>query len=210
MSPAPLPTIEDARRIIAEARDGAALSDLANDWRSRGETATLLTLAEGLWTEGADAERIVAAKLLTKARVAEDGAVWATLCAWASDLTSPTALPALSAAGARRVSANTARVDEVAAWLSSPNPLARAAALGFAQDLAKHRHPAPDIAAARDSAALWAVALSRDPDAAPRRTAANFLVTLAKHAPEMVARLTEAKDAPPADLLERLKRAAGL
>lgn len=210
MSHSALPAIDDARHLIAQAKDGAALSAQANDWRAWGDMAALLTLAQSLWIGGADAERITAAKLLTKARIDDDAAVWTTLCEWAEALDAAAALPALSAAGARRVTSQPNRIGLIEGWTFSDNPLTRAAALGFAQGLAKDRHPAPDIVQARAVAADWAAALANDPASGPRRAAADFLLSLAKHDPDRIARLIEAKDTLPADLLERLKRVARL
>lgn len=208
MPPSPLPSTADARHLIADTRDGAALSALANDWRATAGMTALLSLAETLWTDGSDADRIVAAKLLTKARIDEDAAVWKALREWVGALDSKAALPALSAAGARRIVAAPTRLGEIEGWIASDNPLARAAALGFAQGLAKDRHPPPEIAGARAVAADWAMMLATDPALAPRRAAADFLLSLAKHDPDLIAPLIEAKDALPADLIQRLKRAA--
>jgi hypothetical protein len=210
MIASPLPSTADARHLIADARDGAALSALANDWRATAGMTVLLPLAEALWTDGSDAERIVAAKLLTKARIDDDDAIWTLLCAWAEALDAITALPALYAAGARRLSAQPDRIGEIESWLASENSLTRAAALGFAQGLAKDRHPASAVAQARTVATGWAATLAGDPAPAPRRAAADFLLSLAKHDPDRVAGLIEAKDALPSDLIERLKRAARL
>lgn len=208
MPPHALPSAEDARRAIAEAADGAALSALANAWRASGDLAAALDLARALWADGTDAPRIVAAKLVTKARIDDDDAIWAALCDWAAALESAAVLPAVSAAGARRVSAAPQRLGEISGWITSGDSLTRAAALGFAHGLSKGRHPAPGIAGAREAAAAWAIALAGDPAPAPRRAAADFLVSLATHDPEYVARLIEAKDALPRSLLERLKAAS--
>lgn len=205
MTADPLFAIDDARRQIAGAGSAEALSELAASWRAAEGMEALLNLASALWDGGSAEDRTVAAKLLTKARIPEDAQVWATLCAWAADLDAPAALPALSAAGARRVAANPARLEDLAPWLGSANPLARAAAFGFAMNLAKQRHPAPDVAQRRLQAAAWAVRLANDPDPAPRRAAADYLVSLSKHDAGAVAALIENGAAPPRALLARLK-----
>ena len=209
MTDAPdLPDIDRARAEIDAATDGAALSDLAGEWRAAADMEALLALAKALWRDGSDVEKIVAAKLLTKARIEDDSGVWAALVSWAETLDAPNSLPALAAAGARRVAAHPGRLSEIEGWTSVENPLTRAAALGFTQSLAKERRPAPDIAAARERAAAWAVSLSHDPEAAPRKAAIDILVSLVKHDPRFLDRLIEAEDALPAGLLKRLKRAS--
>lgn len=209
MTDAPtLPGIKDARAAIAAAADGAALSALAGEWRSFANPAALLELADALWANGSESECIVAAKLLTKSRMEQDAAIWATMCRWAEGIEAPGALPALATAGSRRVSAHPDRMAEIAHWVGARNRLTRAAALGFAQGLAKGRHPSPEIAAARQTGIGWATHLARDPAGPPRKAAADFLLTLAKHDAELIQNLIETKASLPEDLLSRLKRAA--
>ena len=208
--PTDLPSCEEARKRISATRDRAAISALAGEWRATADMAALLPLAQALWTGGSDADMIVAAKLLTKARIDDDADVWTTLCEWVEAHASKAIAPALFAAGERRLSAKPSRLDEIARWATSEDPFIRAAFLGFAHGLVKDRHVSVEAAECRAEVTEWAVRLSNDPPPLPRKAAADTLLTLAKHDPDRIAQLIEGKAALPNDLVKRLRRAAGL
>nr|WP_319250366.1 DNA alkylation repair protein [uncultured Celeribacter sp.] len=157
------------------------LETLARAWRQDTPFPDRLTLAQALWHMGTLEGRIMAAKLLTQARIKDDAAVWAQITQWLDSATGWAEVDALASAGSRRLMADLSRMEEVEARAMSEGPLARRAALGLTESLAKLPHPSPEEAAALDRACDWLPAFLEDGDKDVHRAAQSWLRALSKH-----------------------------
>ncbi|AJE48169.1 DNA alkylation repair protein [Celeribacter indicus] len=171
------------------------LESLAREWRRSVPFPERLELARHLWTSGVFEGRLMAAKLLTQARIAEDGEVWTQICDWLSEASSWAELDALAAAGARRVGAELSRMEQVHALAASGRALDRRAAILLAAPLAKAEHPSEAETAAREAVTGWLPDLLDDPDKDVARPAERWLRTLAKHDPASAKAIRRAREA---------------
>lgn len=162
----------------------ATVEALVAEWRAALDIAGRVALAETLWRADIFEARIAAAKLLTQARIAEDGAVWAAISRWVPDFDCAAIADRAAAAGARRLAAAPERLDEAARWTEAQNPWTRRAALTFALPWARMRRPGAEDAARRERILGWAETLIGDRDRLTRKTVAAWLRTLAKHDPD--------------------------
>ena len=95
------------------------LNDLARDWRRALEPAERVGLAAELWDSDIFEARLAAAKLLTQARIRPDDGVWALICSWVPDFDSWAIADHACIAAQKRLVADPARLDQVAAWTGS-------------------------------------------------------------------------------------------
>lgn len=158
-----------------------AMETLAREWRADAPFPERLDLARALWDAGPFEGRLMAAKLLTAARIKEDAAVWETLNAWLDAATTWAEVDALAAAGSRRVMADPSRIDAVETRAMQEAPLQRRAALGLTEALAKTEHPKPEEEAALDRACDWLPAFLEDDNKDVHRRAQTWLRSLSKH-----------------------------
>ena len=179
-----------ARRSELETRFGAGeylgvppqmLEVLSRSWRQDMGFPERLTLARSLWDSGVFDAQIMAAKLLTQARIKEDAAVWDQICAWLKAAPTWAHVDALAAAGGRRISADLSRMDTVIEMTQSDAPLARRAALGLSLPLAKLAHPNAAEEAAIDAVLAWLPNAIEDTDKDVSRSADAWLKALSKH-----------------------------
>ncbi|MCL7465356.1 DNA alkylation repair protein [Phaeovulum sp. NW3] len=157
------------------------LDALVGQWRTALDVPGRVALAQALWATDVHEAAIAAAKLLTQARMRPDDAAWALIADWVPGLDDPVLADHAARAGARRLVADPARLDQVAAWLDHPNPLTRRAALDMTLPWARLNHPKPADLAIRDRVLGWCTQLAQDGDAQPRQAVNGWLRTLAKH-----------------------------
>ncbi|MDP2063277.1 MAG: DNA alkylation repair protein [Phaeovulum sp.] len=154
---------------------------LVAEWRAGLDVAGRVALADALWRSDIHEARIAAAKLLTQARIANDGAVWALIASWVPGFDAWAIADHAAAAGARRLVAHPERLDEVEAWLGQPNMWARRAALVFTLPWTRLPHPKPADEAIRARVLGWAARLAPDRDWFIQKSIAWWLRDLSKH-----------------------------
>ncbi|WP_460274592.1 DNA alkylation repair protein [Celeribacter sp. ULVN23_4] len=157
------------------------LEDLARSWRQDVAFPDRLELARALWDNGTYEARLMAAKLLTQARIQDDAEIWEQICTWVSEAGNWAEIDALSAAGARRIVTDLSRMEKVHALAQSERVLDRRAALGLSLPLAKRAHPTEEELSAIDDVLFWLTYALQDADKDVSRMADSWLKSLGKH-----------------------------
>ena len=157
------------------------IEDRVRDWRATLDLPGRVALARALWDSDIHEARVAAAKLLTQARIAEDGAVWELFCDWAEGFDAWAIADHACAAGSRRVMADLSRLDRLEAWTRHPNMWTRRAALVATLPLARLTHPKPAEVAARERVLGWAADDVADRDWFIQKAVAWWLRDLSKH-----------------------------
>ncbi|MCA0045249.1 DNA alkylation repair protein [Celeribacter litoreus] len=160
------------------------LDTVARDWRAETDISVRLPLARALWESGNFDAKIVAAKLLTQARIKEDADIWSQILTWLSEENAWLVVDALASAGARRVSADLSRIETVLTLAQSERPLDRRAALLLTLPLAKITHQSVEEKSAIDDILPFLTHALEDADKDVSRTADNWLRALSKHDPK--------------------------
>ena len=161
---------------------------LARGWR---ETITLdqrIDLARGLWDSDIHEARVAATKLLMQARIKPDDAVWALIAGWIPRCDAWAIADHACMAGAKRLVANPARIDEVEGWTTSDHLWTRRAALVITLPWTKQNFPKPQDLAIRDRVLGWAAGYVPDRDWFIQKAIGWWLRELSRHdAPRVVA-----------------------
>ncbi|MCB5409849.1 DNA alkylation repair protein [Pseudogemmobacter faecipullorum] len=157
------------------------ISALAKAWRDEISLDARLSLADALWQSDIHEARIAACRLLVQARITPDAAVWALITSWLPALDIGALADQLGDAGARRVSADPARLDEVESWVKSPHLWTRRAALDFTLPWAKMNHLKPADLEARERILGWAGELVADRDWNMQKALGLWIRDLSKH-----------------------------
>ena len=160
------------------------LDSLVRDWRRALSLDDRLTLARALWDSDIHEGRIAAAKLLTQARIKEDAAVWALIASWVPQFDAWAVADHAAIAGAKRLTAEPARLDEVEGWVASEHLWTRRAALVFTLPWTRLTHPKPEELAQRDRILGWAAQMVPDQRWFTQKAIAWWLRDLSKRAPE--------------------------
>lgn len=136
------------------------LNDIAKDLRRDMSIGSKVGLASSLWKSNLHEARILAAKILTQARMRpDDEAAWATIKNWTADFDAWAIADHACIAGQKRLVANPSRLDEVEQWTTSDHMWTRRAALVSTLPWTKQNHPKPEDLAARDRILGWAARL---------------------------------------------------
>ncbi|WP_241560596.1 DNA alkylation repair protein [Paenirhodobacter populi] len=175
-----------ARRYLGVA--APLIEDQVRLWRAQATAEERLALARGLWDSDIHEAKIAAAKLMTQARIRPDDAAWDLIRGWVGDLDTWAIADAVSAAAARRVTADLARLDGIAGWLASDNLWTRRTTLTATLPLTRARHPDAQESAARDRILDWCATLAPDRNWFIQKAIADWLSALAKRDPESVRR----------------------
>ena len=157
------------------------IEEQVRDWRANLDLPGRVALARGLWDSDIHEARVAAAKLLTQARIAGDGAVWELFCDWAEGFDAWAIADHACAAGSRRVMADLSRLDRLEGWTRHPNMWTRRAALVATLPLARLTHPKPAEVAARERVLGWAADYVADRDWFIQKAVAWWLRDLSKH-----------------------------
>ncbi|AUH34505.1 DNA alkylation repair protein [Paracoccus tegillarcae] len=153
---------------------------LVAQWRSERDIAGRVALAGQLWDSNIHEARIAAAKLLTQARISDDGAVWAVLAGWVPDFDGWAIADQTMSAASRRLIADPARLDEVAGWTGSDQMWTRRAALVGTLPWAKMNHPKADDLDRRERILGWAASMVDDREWFIQKAIAWWLRDLSK------------------------------
>ena len=158
------------------------LDEKAKLWRQELDLDTRLSLAEGLWDTNGHEARILAAKLLTQARIKpSDDAAWALIQRWVPDFDAWAVADHACMAGQRRLKADPSRLDDVELWTRSDHMWTRRAALVITLPWTKQNHPSAAELAARDRVLGWAAGYVNDHDWFIQKAIAWWLRELSKH-----------------------------
>lgn len=182
------------------------IEELVAEWRGALDLPGRVALAAALWDSDIHEARIAAAKLLTQARLRPDAEVWALIATWAEGFDGWALADHAAKAGARRLEADPARLDQVEGWLDHPNLWTRRAALVMTLPWTKQNHPKPADEAIRDRVLGWCARLATDRDPRMQKAVAWWLRDLSKHDP---ARSRAWLDAHGASLAPFARREAG-
>jgi 3-methyladenine DNA glycosylase AlkD len=163
------------------------MEPLVAEWRAALDLPGRVGLAAGLWDSDVHEARIAAAKLLTQARIREaEPLVWAETLRWVPDFDAWAIADHACKAIERRLIADPARLDTVAAWTTDPNMWVRRAALVATLPWTKQRHPTGAESAVRDRILGWAAACVTDRDWFIQKAVGWWLRSLAVHDPDRV------------------------
>ncbi|NOD74801.1 MULTISPECIES: DNA alkylation repair protein [unclassified Ruegeria] len=162
------------------------LNDLSKAWRTELDVAARVEVANGLWQTNIHEARVLAAKLLTQARIRPDDAVWDLLQSWLPDFDAWAIADHASTAMQKRLSANPDRLDEVEQWALSDHMWTRRAALVATLPWTKQNHPKPEDLQRRDRILSWAAGYVPDRDWFIQKAIAWWLRELSKHDPDRV------------------------
>lgn len=157
------------------------LTDLAKGWREGLSTDARVTLADGLWQSDIHEARIAAAKLLIQARIKDDELVWRLICGWVPQFDAWAIADHVCDAGARRLVADPARIDEVETWTRDPSFWVRRAALVITLPWTKQNFPKPADLVIRDRVLGWATDMADDPEWFIQKVIAWWLRDLSRH-----------------------------
>lgn len=160
------------------------ITALATAWRADLDVPGRVALADALWQTDIHEARIAAAKLLTQARIAEDGAVWRLIASWVPDFDGWAIADHACDAGERRLVAHPARLDEVETWTTAPHMWTRRAALVITLPWTKQNFPKAQDLAIRDRVLGWAAGYVGDTDWFIQKAVAWWLRDLSKHDPD--------------------------
>ena len=163
------------------------LDEMARDMRRGFDLRERLDVAQGLWESDIHEARILAAKLLTQARIRPDDVpVWQVIAGWVPDFDSWALADHVAIAGAKRLQAVPARLDEVEGWTRDPNLWVRRAALVMTLPWARLPHPKPDDLAVRERVLGWAAGYVSDRDRFLQKAVAWWLRELSRRDPVRV------------------------
>ena len=160
------------------------LTERAKAWRAALDIPGRVALADALWRSDIHEARIAAAKLLTQARIMEDGPVWRLIASWVPEFDGWAIADHACDAGARRLLADPSRIDEVEGWTRSPDMWVRRAALVITLPWTRQNHPKAQDLAIRDRVLGWAAGYADDRDWFIQKAVAWWLRDLSKHDPD--------------------------
>ena len=166
---------------------------LVKDWRAAlgGDLEKRVALADALWGSDIHDARVAAAKLLTQARIRDDAPVWRLIASWVPAFDAWAVADHAASAGARRLSADPSRLDEVESWTTHENFWVRRAAMVFTLPWSKGRHLSPDDQARRERVLGWAAGYVDDREWFIQKSIGWWLRSLSKHDPARVAAFLE-------------------
>ncbi|MFE3837691.1 DNA alkylation repair protein [Pseudogemmobacter sonorensis] len=157
------------------------ITELATEWRQGMDIPARVALADALWRADIHESRIAAAKLLTQARIRPDDGAWRLIAAWVPQFDGWALADHASDAGARRLIADPARLDEVEGWTAAPHVWSRRAALVMTLPWARMNNLKPADRAIRARVLGWAAGYAADPDPVVQKAVAWWLRDLSKH-----------------------------
>ena len=163
------------------------LDQLAKTWRGDMSVEERAELADALWATNMHEARVLAAKLLTQARLRpDDTPAWNVICGWVPTFDAWAIADHASIAGQKRLVADPGRIDLVEGWTTSAHMWTRRAALVMTLPWTKQNHPKPDELATRDRVLGWAARYVDDPEWFIQKAVAWWLRELSKHDPDRV------------------------
>jgi 3-methyladenine DNA glycosylase AlkD len=130
-----------------------------------------------------DQPRNLAKSVTVEARIRPDDGVWRLIASWVPQFDGWAIADHAADAGARRLVADPARLDEVEGWTTSPHLWTRRATLVMTLPWAKLNHLSAADAARRERILGWAAGYVTDRDWFIQKAVAWWLRDLSKHDP---------------------------
>ncbi|TNJ42808.1 DNA alkylation repair protein [Phaeobacter sp. B1627] len=161
-----------------------SLNTLSRDLRQALDLEARVDLASELWASDVFEARILAAKLLTQARIKPDDAIWELLQSWVPDFDSWAIADQAASAISKRLQADPARLDSVEVWTTSEHMWTRRAALVATLPWAKLANPKPTERDARTRILGWAATYVPDRAWFIQKSIGWWLRDLSKHDPD--------------------------
>lgn len=162
-----------------------AIDALARTWRETLSTGARLDLARALWATDIHEARIAAAKLLTQARIRPDDTdAWELIKSWIPECDGWSIADHAAIAGQKRLVWDPSRLDEIAAWATSPHLWTRRATLVMTLHWTRLKHPGATDTGRRERILGWAATYVDDPDRFLQQAVASWLRDLSRHDPE--------------------------
>lgn len=157
------------------------ITDLATSWRAGLSSVERVALANGLWQSDIHEGRIAAAKLLTQARIPDDGPVWSLIAGWVPQFDGWAIADHACDAGGRRLTADPSRLDKVESWTGHDSMWVRRAALVITLPWTKQNFPKAQDLVVRDRVLGWAATMAGDREWFIQKAIAWWLRDLSKH-----------------------------
>jgi len=157
------------------------LNNTYKGWRASTSTNDRIRLAADLWDSNIYEARIVAAKLLTQARIKNDELVWEEIVRWIPKLDHQTIADQVCSAGSRRLKENPTRLNQVSNWVKDENIWMRQSVLTLTMQWTKLNNPKIAELRQRNQILSWAGELSNDKEWLIQKALANWLSSLSKH-----------------------------
>lgn len=157
------------------------ITALATSWRAGLSNKDRVALSDGLWQSNIHEARVAAAKLLTQARIADDGPVWQLITSWVPEFDAWAIADHVCDAGRRRLVADPSRIDDVESWIGADSFWIRRAALVITLPWTKQNHPKPQDLIVRDRVLGWAAVMADDREWFIQKAIAWWLRDLSKH-----------------------------
>jgi 3-methyladenine DNA glycosylase AlkD len=162
------------------------IDTLARDWRVATTVEQRIALASELWASDIHEARVAAAKLFTQSRIRpDDSGVWHLIATWVPDFDAWAIADHVCIAGAKRLVADTRRVDEVEQWIASPHMWTRRAALVITLPWTKQNFPKPADLEIRRRVLDWCAGYAEDRDWFIQKAIAWWLRDLSRHDPAL-------------------------
>lgn len=163
------------------------LDELAKDWRPLMDVEARVVLAGALWDHASHEGRVLAAKLLTQARLRpSDQSAWALIASWIPQCDAWAIADHACVAGQKRLVWDPSRLAQIEHWHQSDHMWTRRAALVITLPWTKQNHPKPDELEIREQVLGWAATYVSDPDWFIQKAVAWWLRDLSKHDPDRV------------------------
>lgn len=163
-----------------------AIDEAAKAWRAEMSLEERLTLASQLWDTNIHECRVAAAKLLVQARINPDDATWALITSWVPQFDAWAIADIVCGAGARRLTADPSRLNELQSWTTSDHMWTKRAALVMTLPWTKIRNPKPEELEARERILGWAAEYTTDQAWFIQKSVSWWLRELGRHDPARV------------------------
>lgn len=167
------------------------LNDMAKAARQTMDVDGRVDAARALWITDIHEARILAAKVLTQARIRPDDGAWDLIQSWVPDFDAWAIADHVCMAGQKRLVADPARLDQVEAWTTSDHMWTRRAALVITLPWAKQNNPKPADLEARERILGWAASYVDDKTWFIQKAVAWWLRDLSKRDAARVRRFLE-------------------
>ena len=172
------------------------LDAFAKDWRNDMDVKARVALAGELWQSDIHEARVLAAKLLTQARLRpSDVSAWEMIKTWVPDFDAWAIADHACIAGQKRLVWDPARLADIEHWHLSDHMWTRRAALVITLPWTKQNFPKAADLEIRDTVLGWAATYVEDHTWFIQKAVAWWLRELSKHDPDRVRSFLDAHGA---------------
>lgn len=163
------------------------LDALAKAWRPLVDVEARVAIAAALWNHASHEGRVLAAKLLTQARLRpSDVSAWELILSWAPQFDAWAIADHACMAGQKRLAWDPTRLAHIEHWHQSDHMWTRRAALVITLPWTKQNHPKPEDIEIRETVLGWAASYVDDHEWFIQKAVAWWLRDLSKHDPDRV------------------------